>query len=166
VASVTSPLAATEEFRPDLLAILLRDLAAEGKPVEIPVWGISMRPWLRDGDRVRLVPVTAAEVRVGDVVVRVNATGPVIHRFVGRWPSRQGRRLLTKGDGAPRLDPPARADELVGRVVARVRDGRAERLEGVGMRLRGRGRAAVSLVAGLILETWDRVRCRPRLPLA
>jgi hypothetical protein len=155
---------ATEEFRPEFLAILLRDLTAEGKPVEIPVRGSSMRPWLRDGDRVRLVPMTAEEMRVGDVVVRVNTAGPVIHRFVGRWPSRQGWRLLTKGDGAPRLDPPARVDELVGRVVARVRDGRAEPLAGAGIRLRGRARAAVSLVAGLIRETWDRARRRPRSP--
>jgi hypothetical protein len=161
---VTSPPPATEEFRPALLAILLRDLTADGKPVEIPVRGISMRPWLRDGDRVRLVPMTAEEMRVGDVVVRVNTAGPVIHRFVGRWPSRQGWRLLTKGDGAPRLDPPVRADELVGRVVARVREGRTQRLEGAGMRLRGRARAAVSLAAGLIHEAWHRTRRRPAPP--
>jgi signal peptidase I len=157
-------MAATREFRPELLAILLRDLTAEGKPVEIPVRGSSMRPWLRDGDRVRLVPMTVEEMRVGDVVVRVNTAGPVIHRFVGRWPSRQGWRLLTKGDGASRLDPPVRADELVGRVVARVRDGRAQRLEGTGMRLWGRAHAAVSLAVGLIHEAWHRTRRRPEPP--
>jgi hypothetical protein len=72
--------------------------------------------------------------------------------------------MLTKGDGAPRLDPPLPPAELVGRAVALLRDGRMRRLDGAGMRLRGRGRAAVSLAAGLIRETWDRARCRLRPP--
>jgi signal peptidase len=147
-------MASTEDFRPDLLPALLRDLGAEGRRVELPVRGSSMLPMLRDGDRVQIVPVTGAAVRIGDVVVRVESNGPVIHRVVGWWPSRTGWRLLTKGDGSLRLDPPLRAEGVVARVVARVRDSRVERLDGAGMRIRGR--ALVSLVAGLIVEVWDR----------
>jgi hypothetical protein len=90
-----------EEFRPALAAPLLRDLAGEGTTAELPVRGNSMRPVLQQGDRVRLIPATAAGVRVGDVVVRTDATGPVIHRLVGWWPTGGGWRILTKGDGAP-----------------------------------------------------------------
>ena len=152
----------TEEFRPDLVAPLLRELAAAGATAELPVRGTSMRPILRDGDRVRVVPVTAADVRTGDVVVLAGSSGPVIHRLVGWWPARGAWRVLTKGDGAPRLDPPLRPDELAGRVVARVRDGRVRRLDGAGMRICGRCRAAVSLAAGLFLEAADRARRRAR----
>ena len=161
---MTSRTTATGEFRPDLLGPLLCDLTAEGRAAEIPVRGISMRPWLCDGDRVRVVAAAASDVRVGDIVVRVHATGPVVHRFVGWWWTRHGWRMLTKGDGAPRFDPPLAPAELVGRAVALLREGRVRRLDGAAMRLRGRGRAAVSLAAGLIRETWDRARCRPRPP--
>jgi hypothetical protein len=155
---------ATGEFRPDLLSPLLCDLAAEGRVAEIPVRGISMHPCLRDGDRVRVVAAATSDVRVGDIVVRVLTTGPVVHRFVGWWRTRHGWRMLTKGDGAPLFDPPLAPAELVGRAVALLRDGQVRRLDGSGMRLRGRGRAAVSLAAGLIRETWDRAPCRPRPP--
>jgi hypothetical protein len=155
---------ATEEFRPDLLGPLLCDLAAEGRAAELPVRGISMHPWLREGDRVRVVAAAAPDVRVGDIVVRVQGTGPVVHRFVGWWRTRHGWRMLTKGDGAPRFDPPLAPAELVGRAVALLRDGQVRRLDGAGIRLRGRSRAAVSLAAGLIRETWDRAWCRSRPP--
>jgi len=153
---------AAKEFRPDLLAPLLCDLGAEGRSAEFPVRGNSMRPMLKDGDRVRLVPATPAELRVGEVVVLTQPTGPVIHRVVGWWPSRRGWRILTKGDGAHRLDPPLRAQSAVGRVVARVRGGRVRRLDGASMRMRGRGRALASLIEGLGVEAWDRARGRAR----
>jgi hypothetical protein len=155
-------MAAGEDYRPDLLAPLVRDLASAGRGAEIPVRGNSMHPTLGDGDRVQLIPGTATKLRVGDVVVLMEPAGPVIHRLVAWWPSRKGRSLLTKGDNAFRLDPPLRADLVVGRVVARVRDGRVRRLDGVGMRARGRGRALVSLMAGLAVEAWDRARGRAR----
>jgi signal peptidase len=155
-------MAAVEDLRPDLLAPLVRDLAAEGRPAEIPVRGNSMRPMLREGDRVRLAPLTHAEARLGDVVLRVAPSGPIIHRVVGWWPSRNGWRLLTKGDGARRLDPPLPPEELAGRVVARVRGGSVRQLDGAGMRVRGRGRALVSLMTGLVVEAWDRARGRTR----
>jgi hypothetical protein len=142
--------------RVDLLAVLLRELSHHGMEGELPVRGGSMRPTLREGDRVRLVPATASDVRVGDVVVRAGASGPIIHRLVGWWPSEGGSCILTKGDGAARLDPPGGRAEVVGRVVARVRDGRVRRLDRGGTRLCGRGRAAASLAEGLILELWSR----------
>jgi signal peptidase I len=151
---------AAEASHPDFLAPLLRDLAAEGRSAEMPVRGISMRPMLRDGDRVRVVPATASDVRVGDVVILAGSTGPIIHRLVGWWPSRDGWYLLTKGDGSPRLDPPLRANGLVARVVARVRNGHVQRLGGASLRVRGWGRALLSLVMGLFVEAWDRIRGR------
>ncbi len=151
-----------EDFRPELLGPLLRDLTADGRSAELPVRGDSMRPLLRDGDRVQVVPVGGIRIRLGDVLVLAMPSGPVIHRAVGWWPSRQGRNLLTKGDGTIRLDAPVRGGAVVGRAVARVREGRLRRLDGPGMRARGRCRAIVSLVVGLAVEASDRVRGRAR----
>ena len=162
MAGVTFFMATPTRFRPDLVAPLLRDLGAEGGSAEFPVRGNSMRPMLRDGDQVRLAPVTDAGVRLGDVVLRVDPAGPILHRVVGRWPSRDGWRILTKGDGACRLDPPLPPDRLVGRVVVLVRGSDVRRLDGAAMRMRARGRAIVSLCVGLIVEAWDRAHRRTR----
>jgi signal peptidase I len=151
--------------RPELLRGLLRDLAAGGRFGEGSVHGTSMEPTLQDGDRVWLVPATGRDVRVGDLVVQGGESGPIIHRFVGWWPTREGWRLLTKGDNLPLFDPPLCPDCLVGRVVARVRAGKVQRLEGMGIRFRERGRAAVSFVTGLTAEVWIRVRRAAHRPV-
>jgi hypothetical protein len=146
---------ANGRFRPELLAPLLADLDAQGKSGEIPVRGTSMVPSLLHGDRVRVVPAIAEEVRTGDIVVRLGETGPMIHRVVGWWWTRDGWRILTKGDGTRWFDSPLHPDHLVARVVARVRDDQIRQLEGMGARLRGRGRAAASFTLGMIWEAWD-----------
>jgi signal peptidase I len=151
-----------DRFRPDLVAPLVCALLADGASPEIPVRGNSMLPILRDGDRVRLAPVTHAGARLGDVVLRVEPSGPVIHRVVGWWPSWSGWRLLTKGDGANRLDAPLPPEHLAGRVMARVRGGSVQRLDGTGMRIRAWSRAVRSLMVGVIVEAWDRARGRRR----
>ena len=162
MAGVTSPSSAAGDLRPDLLAPLVRDLAADGRAIEIPVRGNSMRPMLRDGDRVRLGPVTEVNVRLGDVVLRVEPSGPITHRVVGWWPLRDGWRILTKGDGARRLDPALPPDRLVGRVVALIRGSDVRQLDGTWMRVRAWSRAFWSLFAGLIVEAWDRAHGRAR----
>jgi signal peptidase len=148
--------------RLDLVAPLVCDLLADGATPEMPVRGNSMRPVLRDGDRVRLVPMTHAGARLGDVVLRVEPSGPIVHRVVGWWPARGGWRLLTKGDGALRLDSPLPPAGLVGRVVARVRGNSVRQFEGPAMRLHAWSRAFRSLIVGLIVEAWDRARGRAR----
>jgi signal peptidase len=149
-------------LRLDLVAPLVCDLLAAGASPEVPVRGNSMRPMLRDGDRVRLAPLTHAGAQLGDVVLRVGPSGPIIHRVVGWWPSRDGWRLLTKGDGARRLDSPLPPAGLVGRVVARVRGNSVRQFEGPAMRLHAWSRAFRSLMAGLVVEAWDRARGRAR----
>jgi hypothetical protein len=147
---------ANSRFRPKLLAPLLVDLAGQERLGEMPVRGTSMCPSLLHGDRVRVVPTTVEEVRIGDMVVRLGEPGPMIHRVVGWWWTQDGWRILTKGDGARRFDPPVHPDQLVGRVVALVRDDKVRQLERIGARLRGRVRAGASFTVGAVWEAWDR----------
>jgi hypothetical protein len=144
--------------RPDLLPPLLQELADQGFTGELPVRGTSMRPTLLDGDRIWLIPATAEELRLGDIVVWMDRTGPIIHRYVGWWRTRQGWRVLTKGDGVHRLDRPVHPDCVVGRAVALVRRGEVEPLDGAATRLRGRRLAAGSLAVGVMAGGWDRGR--------
>jgi hypothetical protein len=150
MAGVTFFMAATEEFHPDLLAPPLRDLGARGGSAEIPVHGNSVHPMRGDGDRFRVVPATGTKLRVGDVVALMEPTGPVIHRLVGWCSSRRSWRSPA-GSAAD-------GDSVIGRVTARVRDGRVQRLDWAGRRIR----AIASLVVGLIVEVWGRAHGRAR----
>lgn len=149
---------ATRRLRPELLAPLLRTLVAQEISGEIRVRGTSMCPTLVPGDCLRVVAAMATDIRIGDVVIWMGGAGPVIHRLVGWWRTREGWRMLTKGDSCPRLDPPFPGHWLAARAVARVRGGEVQPLDGAWERLRGRGRAAASLTVGLIVEAWDRGR--------
>ena len=81
-----------------------------------------MRPLLRDGDLVHVRPLallSPADLKPGMLLLFERDGQPIVHRFVGR----RGALLLEQGDRLPRanpLDPAA----LLGRVVARKRDGR------------------------------------------
>lgn len=150
-------MAAAEEYRPELLKPLLADLTAGGITSEIQVRGGSMRPTLADGDRVRLVPATATEVRVGDLIVWQGEDGPIMHRLVGWWPI-GGWRMLTMGDATWRLDPPAPPGRVIGKVVERLQGDAVRRFDGWAARILGRGRAAGMLLLGLAVEAWNRLR--------
>jgi hypothetical protein len=105
------------------MAELVGGLLRQGTRVWLAVGGSSMAPFLKNGDRVRLVP--ARRARVGDVVVRL--CGPerlLVHRVVGRG----GSEPLTRGDSATERDPAIRSGELLGRVDHAERAGRPVRL--------------------------------------
>jgi len=96
-------------------AQLLCDLLLEGTPVVTAVRGGSMWPFIPDGAVVRLVPVQADELRVGQVVVRRAHQGRVV---VHRLSRRRGDDMETWGDGGPWPDGEGKVGEIIGRVVA------------------------------------------------
>lgn len=56
---------------------------AQGEAVRLRVQGASMRPWLREGDPVRIRPVAGRPVRRGDVVLFRRARDrPILHRVI------------------------------------------------------------------------------------
>ena len=94
---------------------LLCELLAEGTPVITAVRGGSMWPFIPDGAVVRIVPVTAAGVRVGEVIVRRRRDdSPVCHRLSRR----RGDQVQTWGDAAADPDGWGPVTEVIGRVVS------------------------------------------------
>jgi hypothetical protein len=82
--------------------------------------GTSMAPFLRDGDDVVLAPVAWPEIRAGDVVT---------FRLADRFPTyrvvrRHAARLHLRGDGWPERDFRAWPEDVLGRAIARGREGR------------------------------------------
>jgi phage repressor protein C with HTH and peptisase S24 domain len=91
---------------------LVRQLLADGYPVELPLSGISMRPLFSPGDRVRVQPATAADVHLGDVVLIGDGDWLMVHRLVRK----NDRSIITRGDGLPDDDAPLPPSAIVGRV--------------------------------------------------
>lgn len=89
---------------------LAADLLARGHTARLRAGGGSMRPWIRSGATLVLVPVAdPAALRVGEVVMAICDGRPTLHRVVRPAPD-----LRLKGDALGHLDPPPSA--ILGRV--------------------------------------------------
>lgn len=100
------------------MSILAAELLAQGLPVRFVARGQSMRPALRDGDRLILDPDTRT-VTVGDIVALPDRPFAVCHRIIARV----GERVLVKGDAIGWPDGWYRRDALMARVVGVERAG-------------------------------------------
>jgi signal peptidase I len=120
----------------------------------IPISGRSMLPAIHDGDHA-LVSHGCAGVRPGDVIVFRHKGTLIAHRVLRIEGGDDGPTFVTKGDNAPQLDPPLRADEIVGRVLAIERGGRHTSLDTTTWRILGRLIAAGTL-AWTRLYGWSR----------
>lgn len=103
-----------------VLADMVCQSLASGQPAWLTVVSGSMRPLLAVGDEVLVEPIQLKELQLGDVILLLEEKGLLTHRFYGVIDD----RLHTRGDRNLLPDPPATADQLLGRVVARRRHGR------------------------------------------
>ena len=83
----------------------------------IPITGRSMFPLIRNGDQV-LVAHGCAGIRRGEVIVFRHDGKLIAHRVLRISKNEAGHTFLTKGDNVLQFDPPLRANEIVGRVLA------------------------------------------------
>jgi hypothetical protein len=105
---------ASELARPDGWQLLQR--ALDAGPVEIRVLGVSMRPLLRAGDRIRL---DRRAPRRGDVALVEVSKRVMLHRLVRR----RRDRWLVRGDARSRSDGWVAAHQVLAIATARRRDG-------------------------------------------
>ncbi|MDW7759908.1 MAG: S24/S26 family peptidase [Acidobacteriota bacterium] len=109
---------------------LMRDVLAKGLPFRFRARGLSMAPFVRDGDVITISPTRRSLPGVGRVVAFVSTeTGKlVVHRVVAR----RGTAVFIRGDCVPEhadgIIPP---ENLLGQVTRIERNGRKIRL-GVG----------------------------------
>ena len=69
---------------PELVSEVLLDALARGETVRVRVQGVSMLPWLRAGDLVRVRPPVGHRLRRGDIALFRRAPSRLIlHRIVG-----------------------------------------------------------------------------------
>jgi hypothetical protein len=107
----------------DLPGTLTRQALAarleSGLPLERPTAGTSMVPFLRAGDRVRIVGVEPRDLRLGDLIAFWRGEDLIVHRFAG-WAGPGVFR--EKGDHQRDCGTGAAAD-LAGRVDRVYRPG-------------------------------------------
>jgi signal peptidase I len=127
------------------------DLAAQvlrrGRPLRIKARGVSMLPFLRDGDVTFVMPAAGTEIGVGDVICyEMPPAGLFLHRVIERTRD----RFVTKGD-ALRFTEVVDPGHILGKVVAVQRRGHVKRLDTRIARWRNRAIAVVSpLVPSLV----------------
>jgi len=74
-----------------------------------------MRPLIPDGSLVEVVPLDRPAL--GDVLVAMRGSGAAERLIVHRLVKFSGSRLVLRGDGTLRPDPPMPFDAFLGRVV-------------------------------------------------
>ena len=143
----------------DLLRLSARDAAELSRALlgatdrfRIRVHGQSMRPSIRDGDRVVIARITDGEVRRGDILCLLTPGGRVlIHRLIRFRSVRGGVCLTTCGDARCAPDPPAGRQQVLGRVVEIERDDRRRAPDGLWARHAGLAWSG-AFRAGLLLR--------------
>jgi hypothetical protein len=126
---------AQKSQKESMLMELLAELLRRGKAVEVRARGGSMHPIIRDGDRVRIEPVRADELRAGDIIAYRRGGRLFVHRYLGRWANSGAMR--TRGDSHSRVEPPLDPSEVLGRVTAVGRYGKQLRLSHASWRTLG-----------------------------
>ncbi len=94
---------------------LLRQRLAQGERIRLQVSGESMSPLMHDGDSVVVVPVEAARLKRGQIVVVSARDSLLIHRVM--VPRNAQGQLVTRGDAHRYNDQPASASQLLGQAI-------------------------------------------------
>ena len=120
------------------LTEIMRAVLAEGKPFRFRAPGLSMSPFIRDGDVVTIRPLGSRPPRTGDIAAFLYpGTGKVaVHRIVRE----ESGRFSLKGDNVPAIDGSLPLDRILGTV---------SRVERNGAKVSLRGRAGAAAIASL-----------------
>ena len=127
---------------------LQRAALETGHPLRVILHGMSMFPFIRSGDAVVIEVAPWSDLRRGDVIYYERDCRLIAHRVLVA-PIDVSAPAVTKGDTLLTLDPPVLPAQLIGRVTAVERNGRAHSLR------RGPGRLAQRLAAEISFP-WSR----------
>lgn len=104
----------------DRVRLLAQELQLlRSRQMEVRFHGLSMLPFLREGDRVVVEPVAWEDIRAGDLITYRDADKFPTRRVVGKGSG----RLVLWCDNWPDLRYRVPRDQVLGRAAARERDG-------------------------------------------
>ncbi len=129
-------------------ASLTNEILARGQSVQFVARGSSMWPFIIDGDTVGLDPFVG-QPKIGDVVLLTTTVAGPLHRIVAG--PRNGRYLVW-GDALPNPDTWVKADEIVGRLTRRYRNGVKKTVHG------GQKTVVIARILGLSRRLISKIR--------
>lgn len=97
-----------------IVQTVIRDLLDEGQEVELPVFGLSMFPFLLPGTAIRLKKAAFSQLRRGDIVFFERQEQMVLHRVI----IKKEDYLQCKGDSLMKRDPKLTADSFFAKMTA------------------------------------------------
>lgn len=146
------------EFEGTLLAEILRESIKQGTTPNLVVTSNSMSPLLQSGDRIGLQDFVPAEAQPGQIITfsDTNRDNLITHRIAGSVLENGKIKLVTFGDRTLLFDMPVAAEDVVGQVIWRRRNGRTlDLMSGLGAwlncKLDGQAREGLKRASGLRL---------------
>ena len=128
------------EFRleSDGFESLADEVLSKGDTLRFRASGVSMQPFIRDGDILEIQPNGSELSRTTDIVLCKTPKGNLVaHRIVGIKPGEGCGKLIIQGDALGQPDGNIDQGEVLGRVVAVIRDGEYKRVDTPFMRFAG-----------------------------
>ncbi len=115
------------------LNAFLGELLEGGKAASIPARGISMAPFIRDGDLITVTPAFRPDLdrlKLGDLILfRTEHDRWLVHRVVRRTVDGKREKVITKGDSLLQADKPIDLEQVWGRVTVVERSELSRRYE-------------------------------------
>ena len=138
---------------------LAQAILDEGLTLRFRAKGMSMHPFVRNGDLLHVRAVAPDQVRVGDLVMfRSACSNVVVHRVLRRTKLQGTIAFVIKGDRGEFPDGIFPAEKILGRVIARERNGVQIDLTTPARRLVKAGIAWLSPVWPILLPIASRLR--------
>jgi signal peptidase len=125
------------------------ELLRQGCRVRFRPGGQSMHPTIKDGEAILVEPANPAQIKRGDIILYRFERGVIAHR-VKNIPSSD--TFITRGDSSFTDDQPVPLNDVLGRVVAVERNGRAVALVGQAARWRRIGRILSGWLKGWLVK--------------
>ncbi len=114
---------------------LIDEVLSKGDTLRFRARGVSMQPFIRDGDILEIQPNGGELFRTTDIVLCKSPKGKLVaHRIVGIKPVEGRDKLIIQGDALWQLDGNIDTGDVLGRVVAVIRDGEYKRMDTTFMR--------------------------------
>ncbi len=118
----------TEERANKLVKDVCISLLGEGKSVCLNASGGSMYPFVKDGDIIKVVPLSENDIKIGDIIsVDVDNKGKAwfyAHRLIKIVKDNDKKLYITKGDASKGgFDEPVGFARIVGKVAEIERNG-------------------------------------------
>jgi len=117
---------------------LVDEVLSKGDTLRFRARGISMQPFIHDGDILEIQPNEGKLFRTTDIVLCKSPTASLVaHRVVGTEMEDGRGKLIIQGDALGQPDGNIDPGDVLGRVVAVIRDGEYKRVDTPFMRFAG-----------------------------